>query len=120
MFSNATNATAIVATMVLCVALLAGVVPAAQAARLADPTRPAGYALGRGRHHVHRPRWDLSQTLIAPDRRLAIINGRTVTEGARVDGAVVVAIRPSAVKLRRKGRTFSIKLLAGSVKRPVH
>ena len=87
-------------------------------ATLKDPTRPPGYATGHSASS-HRPVWVLTQTLISHGRRLATINGRSVSVGERVRGAVVVEILPTEVKLRRKDRTFSIKLLPGRVKRPV-
>ncbi|MEJ2508115.1 MAG: general secretion pathway protein GspB [Gammaproteobacteria bacterium] len=95
-----------------------GIAAAAPTTALDDPTRPPGYtSTGRG-GAVQRPRWVLSQTLISPGRRRAIVNGRSVSEGDWIHGAVVVEILPTEVKLRRRDRTFSIKLLPGRVKRP--
>jgi len=108
---------ALAARAALCLFAALAVSAPSGAAALKDPTRPPGYAAGGGRAS-HRPAWVLSQTLISPGRRLATINGRRVSVGEWVRGAVVVEILPTEVKLRRKHRTFSIKLLPGRVKRP--
>ncbi len=68
-----------------------------QAQTVHDPLQPPGKdahsgATARG--------WTLHSTLIAEGRRSAVINGRVVTEGSRIDGAVVIDIQPSAVRLR--------------------
>lgn len=119
MFNRAMETLAIAAAVgLLCIASLVAAAPAAWASRLDDPTRPPGYAFGGVPRSAHRTGWNLSQILIAPDRRQAIINGHSVREGDYVGGARVVEILPSEVKLRRKDRAFSIKLLSGSVKRP--
>lgn len=118
MFERAAARFARAAAVALSIALLVVMIPAALASQLADPTRPPGYAIGGASRTVHRRVWDLSQILIAPDRRRAVINGHSVSEGDYIGGARVVEILPSEVKLRRKDRAFSIKLLSGSVKRP--
>lgn len=100
---------------------LTGVATTAVAAEpgLRDPTRPPGMAVP-GRSGAPAPtRWVLSSTLIAPGRRLATINGRTVAVGEHIAGAVVEAIWPAQVRLRSEGREFVVELLPGSVKRPV-
>lgn len=100
------------------VALAAAAITVAAPATLDDPTRPPGYTSAGRSSAIRQPQWVLSQTLISPGRRLAIVNGRSVSEGEVIRGAVVVEILPTEVKLRRRDRTFSIKLLPGRVKRP--
>lgn len=74
-------------------------VGALQAQTVHDPLRPPG----KDAHtEGSAPSWTLHSTLIAEGRRSAVINGRVVTEGARIDGAVVIEIRPSVVRLRSK------------------
>lgn len=46
------------------------------------------------------PRWVLESTLVASDRRLAVINGETVGVGDAIRGARVVAIEAYGVRLR--------------------
>lgn len=99
--------------------LLAGVLVlllnTAMAVSLEDPTRPPGATVIRAGKTVTKPSWVLSSTLISPERRSAIINGKQVTLGDRVNGARVVEIEPAAVKLRNRGGEFSIRLVRNSV-----
>lgn len=118
MFERAAARFAHAAAVALSIASLLAVAPAALASRLADPTRPPGYAIAGASRSAHRRAWNLSQILIAPDRRRAVINGHSVSKGDYIGGARVVEILPSEVKLRRKDRAFSIRLLPGRVKRP--
>lgn len=85
----------------------------AQAQQLGDPTRPtaldepeaAGQAVKAG------PRWRLQSTLVADNRRLAVINGRTVTSGDRIDGATVRDVRQDGVTLEVDGRRVELRML---------
>ncbi|MDE2088564.1 MAG: general secretion pathway protein GspB [Gammaproteobacteria bacterium] len=102
----------------LSVMLLAGALcgPAARA-DLTDPTRPPDYQLPANTATAAQP-WVLTSTLISPSRRLAVINGRVYAAGDVVGGAKIMAIEPYAVLLSRAGRTFTIRLLPGRIKRP--
>jgi MSHA biogenesis protein MshK len=114
------------AARVLCVLAAAATSAAATAqARLADPTRPpqgaeapeapAGAAVQPAPKEAHR----LQSVLIAPDRKLAVIDGRTVPLGGRIDGAHVVAITETSVTLRRGAQTETLPLNAGVQKKQV-
>lgn len=89
---------------------VAGLAPAQQ---LGDPTRPtaldereeAGAAVRAG------PRWRLQSTLVADNRRLAVINGRTVAPGDRIDGAMVRDVRQEGVTLEVDGRRVELRML---------
>jgi len=86
---------------------------------LKDPTRPSGH---RNNHQgasgtKAAPRWTLSSTLIAPTRRLATINGKTVGVGQDIAGARVVAIEPSRVALRDGDKEIVLELLPMDIKR---
>ena len=89
-------------------------------AELTDPMRPPDYRSAdvAGRHTPKRPHFSLTSTLIAPERRVAVINGQRVGIGGRVGGARVVEIGPSVVKLRLRGRTYTVRMLSLGVKRP--
>ncbi|HET7306369.1 MAG TPA: hypothetical protein VFK24_00920 [Gammaproteobacteria bacterium] len=93
---------------------LAFVSVCACAGTLHDPTRPDYSSTARTVHAA--PRWQLNSTLISAHRRLAMINGKTVGVGERVDGATVVSIEPGAVRLRRGGHQFTIHLIADTIK----
>lgn len=91
-------------------------VPAlASAQPLPDPTERT--AMQRtGDTTTARVAWVLQSTLIAEDRRVAVINGESVTVGDRVDGAVVLGIEPFAVRLRAAGGIVVITLTDGDPK----
>jgi len=96
--------------------LMAGAAPA-QA--LKDPTRPPGAQSVKAQKAAPRPlRWTLGSTLVSPQRRTAVINGRVVAVGEKINGARVVEILPAKVRLRRKGRDITLVLLKQDVKRP--
>ncbi|WP_127474647.1 hypothetical protein [Sulfurivermis fontis] len=61
----------------------------------------------------------LSSTLIARERRSAVINGRSVGVGDHVNGARVIEIQPSQVRLQHQGRQLTLSLLPVAVKKPV-
>ena len=56
--------------------------------------------------------WQLQFTLVAPGRRVAIINGVMVREGDVVAGASVVSIGPGHVLLKAKGRRMRVPMFA--------
>lgn len=99
------------AAALLALAAVAGV---SQAGTLHDPTRPDFGAAAAPAHAA--PGWQLNSTLISAHRRLAMINGKTVGVGDRINGATVVAIRPGKVRLRRSGHQFTIHLIADTIK----
>jgi hypothetical protein len=88
-------------------------------AAMDDPTRPpslgaAKSAPSAGKHK--RPRWLLSSTLIAAERRSAVIDGRVVVRGDRINGATVVTIEPGSVRLRARGKEFTLLMLEKNIK----
>jgi len=93
------TATALAASALAC---------AAHAAPFADPTQPpamsdsvAGAASSGTR---------IESILIAPDRRLAIIDGQQVTVGSRVGSGIVVRITETEVVLRGNEGEQTLKL----------
>lgn len=86
---------------------------------LKDPTRPPSHrysAIGAAGTKA-APRWVLSSTLIAPARRLATINGKTVGVGQKIGAARVIAIDPSRVALRDGDKEIILELLPMDIKR---
>lgn len=55
---------------------------------------------------------ELESILIGSRSRAAIINGKVLGEGERIDGFTVDAIAPGRVRLVRDGRVFTLKLKA--------
>ncbi|HET6725137.1 MAG TPA: hypothetical protein VFH85_03945 [Gammaproteobacteria bacterium] len=92
---------------------LAIVATGAFAGSFHDPMRP-DYGVTHSSRTSHS--WHLSSILVAPHRRLAMINGESVSVGDRVDGATVAAILPGVVKLRKAGRVITIELIPTTIK----
>ena len=88
-------------------------------AQLDDPTRPPGYSLysPNGKKRTVVKRFLLSSVRISTSRRSAIVNDRTVESGDTVDGAKVIAIYPSAVKLKKQGKFFTVRLVSQLTKK---
>lgn len=110
------------ATRLLCVVTAVAASPAAAAqATLPDPTRPPAASADEGARAASardgRPLHRLQSVLIAPERKLAVIDGRTVLLGGRIDDATVVAITETGVTLRRGERTEVLPLNAGVQKK---
>lgn len=98
-------------------ALLSVIVASAAAAQeLPDPTERTR-RLGAAHGEATSTSWVLESTLVAADRRLAVINDVTVAVGDSVDGAQVMAIDPYSVRLRAEGRVIELKLTADDPKR---
>ncbi len=98
--------------------LLAALAPvSAPAVALHDPTRPTDPELYFGRHAgaAGRP-WILHSILNAPDRRIAIINGKRVREGERIGSARVLRIGTSDVLLQTGKRRLTLRLLPASTR----
>ncbi|MFO7603478.1 MAG: general secretion pathway protein GspB [Gammaproteobacteria bacterium] len=89
------------------------------AVAMTDPMQPPAY---RGKATATQataaPRWQLTATLLAPNRRLATINGRTLRIGDVIAGAKLVAIQPASVTLEYQQRSIVLKLLPAMVKQP--
>lgn len=88
-------------------------------AQLDDPTRPPGYrlALPGGKKAAVGTYFSLSSVRISSTRRSAIVNDRSVEPGDVVNGAKVVAIYPAAVKLKKQGKVFTVKLVSQEIKK---
>ncbi len=86
--------------------------PVTVMAQLDDPTRPPGYSLYTpgGKKKISQ-RFVLTAIRISDSHRTAEINDRLVEEGSRVNGARVIAISPTAVKLEKEGRVISLRLV---------
>ncbi len=80
---------------------------------LQDPTRP--YA-SESRPALRTPAFTVSAILISDVRRVAILNGKAVSAGDRINGATVHAIRPDSVQLKFQGRTIEAALRKGKIR----
>ena len=94
--------------------MLLAVMPITIKAQLDDPTRPPGHRLvlpGGKKSDAAIP-FILSSVRISATRRSAVVNDRAVESGDMVNGAKVVAIYPSAVKLKKQGKIFTVRLVS--------
>lgn len=82
---------------------------------LDDPTRPAGGSV------VVTNEADaglqLTSIIVSGERRLAIINGKTVRQGERLGNVFVLKIEPAAVIVRQDGERKRLGLLPGGIKK---
>jgi len=90
----------------------------ASGSALFDPTRPASLGSSSpGRADKTHSGWRLDSTLVAPDRRVAVINGKRVSAGESVDGARVIEIRKLDVLIQVNGRRMTLQLLPDIMKK---
>ena len=106
------------ATRAFCALVVAAASTAVAAqAGLPDPTRPPSAAAEDTARPAGAPGTRsasrLQSVLISPERKIAVIDGRTVALGGRIDDAVVVGIAETGVTLRRGDRTEVLPLNAG-------
>ena len=95
---------------------------AAEELPVRDPMRPFAVApaTGGGTTSAAGPRFTLTGVVLAPERRVAVVNGKPYLLGERVAGAKIVAIEPSAVRLDDGGRELVIHLGRLGVGRPAN
>jgi MSHA biogenesis protein MshK len=87
---------------------------------LVDPTKPPSMAAGtaRGGAPEQAASQRLQSILISPTRKLAVIDGRTVTEGSRIEAATVVQIAETRVTLRQGAELMTLELYPGIQRTP--
>lgn len=91
--------------------LLLSAAAVAAAQELGDPTRPTSLSEPHETTRaVQMPRWRLQSTLIADDRRVAVINGRIVSVGERIEGATLLEVRSDGVTLQQDGQRLNLRL----------
>lgn len=96
------------------------------AAALDDPTEPPpnyqAVPVGGAQPDVGSAtpiqRWLLTSTLISPQRRIAVINGRAVKPGDTLEDVTVVEVAPATVRLRDTQGEFSVTMQPAAVKTP--
>ena len=90
---------------------------------LEDPTRPPTAEIKTNFVSIQKSqqsRWTLNSTLVSSGRRTAVINDQAVSQGDRINGAIVVSIEPSTVRLREKGREVTLVMLQKNIKSLSH
>jgi hypothetical protein len=86
--------------------------------RVEDPMQPS-WLRKRTRSQatpVTRTRFSVDTIVVSPQRRVAVINGRSVGVGDKVNGARVLDIEPNRVTLDVDGRKLTIELTISNIK----
>ena len=97
-----------------------GACPAAYAqGALVDPTRPPTVMPAEAAGDAAAPAGRLQSILISGARKLAVIDGVTVPLGGKVDGATLVAIDETGVRLKRGEAIETLKLYPGIERQPI-
>ncbi len=103
------------AFLLACLLVSLGAVGAA-AAELADPTRPTRTLPATPGSPQAAAALRVSAIFISGERRIAVVNGRSVRVGETIGGATVRRIERDRVSFLRGGRTFSVTLLSASAR----
>lgn len=77
---------------------------------LRDPTRPY---TARQAHAASAPRYKVNAIIVSDERRIAIINGKRIGVGGRVNGATVVSIAKRELILEVNGQELTLRLNGG-------
>ncbi len=86
--------------------------------RISDPMRPPdAKQVKAGSSAAKKQGWWVTEVLISPERRIAVVNGRVVKVGSTINGAKVSAIYGNAVKLDVNGKTVFISPIPRDIKR---
>ena len=93
----------------LLVLVLVALCGAAGAETLSDPMRPWQRAASSAPVRT-KGLYDLSAILYSSDRRVAVINGRTVSEGDRIGSAKVRRIDRRSLELEEHGKRIRLVL----------
>jgi len=98
--------------LLVCLALLLGSATAYAKLDLPDPTKPSSFVpqVAKSTESLAK-QFKLHSVLISSQRRVAIINDKSVEVGDSVNGATVRQIEKSRVVLEKQGTRFSLSLV---------
>ena len=105
--------------LITCLITISILVPMVNAEpSIVDPMRPpnASY-IDVNSNSNERKGWSVSEILISPVRRIAVVNDRIEKVGSIVNGAKVVAIKGNLVELNVSGKTIRIAPVTRDIKR---
>lgn len=95
---------------------------------LRDPTQPTGLMTVGSKEEVDIVEkdqidefvgsWVLTSTITSPGRRSAIINGKSVFKGDKVNGAIVLEIFPAMVIIKEDKKKTVLKISSRSIRKP--
>ncbi|MCR8923046.1 hypothetical protein NO559_09695 [Dasania sp. GY-MA-18] len=78
----------------------------------ADPTRPPGF----GNARIAKTQYHLNSVLLSDTRKVATINGRALSVGETINGATVLSITHTLVRLDKNGRIIELKPKRASIR----
>jgi len=79
-------------------------------AQFDDPTLPPSFSNVAIQDEEINTAWVLSSVLVSPQRKVAIINGKSVQVGDVLDGANIQSINATNVKLKHRGEIILLEL----------
>jgi len=103
--------------LAMAVLVLGAAAPAAGEEAMTDPTRPASLPEPAAAAGAAAQGPVLQSVLISPERRLAVIDGRTVPLGGRFGSATLIGVTETGVVLKDESGTRRLPLLPGVDKR---
>lgn len=83
---------------------------------IGDPMRPSYLGASRGNSTAAAPSWRVESIVVSPQRRVAVINGRSLGVGDYIQGARVAAIDAYAVTLDINGKRRQLTLTDARIK----
>jgi len=109
--------TVFVRQLLIAMLVMLSVAPVYAMTELPDPTRPGNFMLQSNASDAQLSQhFQLHSVLISSQRRVAIINDKSVEVGDWVDGASVKSINKNRVELVKQGSRFSVVLTENDFK----
>lgn len=102
--------------------LLTALAGGSEVAALNDPTQPpsrSSSTKSTGKMTAPAVRLELTSILVAPERRVAVINGQPLQIGERIGDYRVLDIQFDKVLVKNANRVIHLTLTGGAVKKPV-
>lgn len=102
--------------------LLTALAGGTDVAALNDPTQPPSRSSSTkspGKAAAPAVRLELTSILVAPERRVAVINGRPLQVGERIGDYRVMDIQFAEVLVKNADRLIPLTIKSGVVKKPV-
>lgn len=99
----------------MAMAMLLVTTASAGEADIGDPMRPS-YLPASSTSGKRAPTWRVESIVVSPDRRIAVINGKSLAVGDRIQGARVIAIDAYAVTLEMDGKRRQLTLTDARIK----
>lgn len=97
--------------------------------RMKDPTRPTVFqdldsaekesgSIEEDEIDKRKDPWMLTSTIVSPGRRTAIINGKSVSKGDIINGALILDIFPASVKIKVGVKMSILSMSSVAIREP--